>query len=113
AAAAITSAVHVSGVRSSLIIANSTTYPRRGGATMRRMTRRFVAVFSTGALVLFSCAWTARTLSPQQPTTTVRPPMFEVDPPWPTIPNNWVLGEVTSVSVDSKDHGWGLHGPQS
>src|SRR5438094_8043596 len=24
---------------------------------------------------------------------------FSVDPNWPQIPNNWVLGEVTSISV--------------
>ena len=40
-------------------------------------------------------------------------PVFEVDPSWPTIPNNWVLGEVTSISVDRKDHVWVLHVPQS
>ena len=42
-----------------------------------------------------------------------QPPVFEVDPAWPSIPNNWVLGEVTSISVDSKDHIWVLHVPQS
>ncbi len=36
-----------------------------------------------------------------------------MDPAWPSIPNNWVLGEVTSISVDSKDHIWVLHVPQS
>jgi len=36
-----------------------------------------------------------------------------VDPNWPTIPNNWVLGEVTSISVDKQDHIWVLHVPQS
>src|ERR1051326_7271731 len=40
-------------------------------------------------------------------------PRFEVDPNWPTIPNNWVLGEVTSISVDRNDHIWVLHVPQS
>jgi hypothetical protein len=39
--------------------------------------------------------------------------MFQVDAAWPTIPNNWVLGEVTSISVDRKDHIWVLHVPQS
>jgi hypothetical protein len=42
-----------------------------------------------------------------------RPPAFNVDPTWPTIPNNWVLGEVTSVSVDRNDNIWVLHVPQS
>ena len=40
-------------------------------------------------------------------------PAFAVDPSWPSIPNNWVLGEVTSISVDRKDHIWVLHVPQS
>ena len=40
-------------------------------------------------------------------------PVFEVDPAWPVIPNNWVLGEVTSISVDRQDHIWVLHVPQS
>src|SRR5688500_8281278 len=40
-------------------------------------------------------------------------PQFEVDPKWPSIPNNWVLGEVTSISVDRDDHIWVLHVPQS
>jgi DNA-binding beta-propeller fold protein YncE len=42
-----------------------------------------------------------------------QPPVFDVDPAWPSIPNNWVLGEVTSISVDRKDHIWVLHVPQS
>ncbi len=43
----------------------------------------------------------------------VRPPDFVVDPTWPTIPNGWVLGEVTSVAVDRDDNVWLLHVPQS
>ena len=40
-------------------------------------------------------------------------PRFALDPKWPSIPNNWVLGEVTSISVDKHDHIWVLHVPQS
>jgi DNA-binding beta-propeller fold protein YncE len=43
----------------------------------------------------------------------LRPPEFNVDPTWPTIPDNWVLGEVTSISVDRNDNIWVLHVPQS
>jgi hypothetical protein len=43
----------------------------------------------------------------------LRPPEFQVDPTWPSIPNNWVLGEVTSISVDRNDNIWVLHVPQS
>jgi DNA-binding beta-propeller fold protein YncE len=42
-----------------------------------------------------------------------RAPEYTVDPSWPTIPNGWVLGEVTSVSVDRNDNVWVLHVPQS
>jgi DNA-binding beta-propeller fold protein YncE len=42
-----------------------------------------------------------------------RAPRFEVDPNWPQIPNNWMLGEVTSISVDRNDRIWVLHVPQS
>ncbi|MSR22326.1 MAG: hypothetical protein EXR92_02090 [Gemmatimonadetes bacterium] len=38
-------------------------------------------------------------------------PKFQVDPTWPTIPNGWILGEVSSVAVDDQDHVWVLHRP--
>jgi DNA-binding beta-propeller fold protein YncE len=40
-------------------------------------------------------------------------PMFQVDAAWPKVPNNWVLGEVTSIAVDSNDRIWVLHRPRS
>jgi DNA-binding beta-propeller fold protein YncE len=40
-------------------------------------------------------------------------PTFTVDPSWPTIPNNWVLGEVSSIAVDAQDRVWVLHRPRS
>ena len=52
------------------------------------------------------------TIAAQQPGT-LRPPTFTVDPAWPSIPNNWVLGEVTSIATDSRDHIWVLHVPGS
>ena len=38
-------------------------------------------------------------------------PTFEVDADWPTIPDGWVLGQVASVAVDSRDHVWVLQRP--
>ena len=39
-------------------------------------------------------------------------PKFEADPYWPKpLPNNWILGEVSGVSVDSRDHVWIIHRP--
>jgi hypothetical protein len=39
-------------------------------------------------------------------------PLFEVDPAWPKLSNNWVMGLVSSVAVDSRDHVWILHRPR-
>src|SRR4051812_47756318 len=34
-------------------------------------------------------------------------PKFQVDPMWPKpLPNHWILGSVTGVAVDAKDHIW-------
>jgi hypothetical protein len=38
-------------------------------------------------------------------------PAFQVDPSWPKLPNNWVVGTVSSVTVDRRDHVWILHRP--
>jgi DNA-binding beta-propeller fold protein YncE len=40
----------------------------------------------------------------------VRAPIFKVDPLWPKpLPNHWVLGSVTGVAVDARDHVWITH----
>src|SRR6185295_8486209 len=39
-------------------------------------------------------------------------PQFQEDPSWPKpLPNNWIIGNVTSVAVDARDHVWVLHRP--
>jgi hypothetical protein len=38
-------------------------------------------------------------------------PVFEVDPSWPKIPNNWVFGWTSAVTVDKRDHVWILQRP--
>ena len=38
------------------------------------------------------------------------PPAFEVDRLWPKpLPNHWILGSITGLSVDSQDHIWIVH----
>lgn len=71
-------------------------------------TRR--AVTLALALIAIS-AVTVLTARAQQ--AAARAPVFRVDPAWPSVPNNWVLGEVTSIAVDSRDHIWVLHRPRS
>ncbi len=41
-------------------------------------------------------------------------PRFQVDPSWPLdLPNNWILGSVTGVFVDAKQHVWVTHLPET
>ena len=45
---------------------------------------------------------------------TVQAPRFEVDPLWPKpMPNGWLLGRTIGVSVDSQDHVWIIHRPET
>ncbi len=40
------------------------------------------------------------------------PTAFVVDPFWPKpLPNNWIIGQVSGVAVDAKDHVWIVHRP--
>ena len=41
-------------------------------------------------------------------------PTYTLDPSWPpALPNDWVMGVPTSVSVDFRDHVWVLHRPRT
>jgi DNA-binding beta-propeller fold protein YncE len=50
----------------------------------------------------------------QQPSVASVAPRFQVDPTWPKeLPNNWILGSVTGVFLDAKDHVWVTHLPET
>src|SRR6266581_739285 len=41
-------------------------------------------------------------------------PAIQVDPYWPKeLPNDWMLGHVVGISIDSKNHIWVTHRPNS
>ena len=41
-------------------------------------------------------------------------PTFKVDPSWPLeMPNHWIMGAVTGVFVDAKQHVWVTHLPET
>lgn len=41
-------------------------------------------------------------------------PQYKVDPFWPKqLPNNWIMGQVGGLAVDSQDHVWVLQRPRS
>ena len=40
-------------------------------------------------------------------------PTFAPDPTFPTLPNNWVLGNVAGITVDRHDNVWLIHRPRT
>jgi DNA-binding beta-propeller fold protein YncE len=41
-------------------------------------------------------------------------PIFEVDAAWPKpLPNNWIVGVVSGIATDERDHIWMVHRPAS
>jgi len=76
------------------------------------MTSRILYLTTAALVPVAMYAWLSTDIDAQS-AGAARVPQFQVDPSWPTVPNNWVLGEVTSMSVDKQDHIWVLHVPQS
>jgi hypothetical protein len=42
-----------------------------------------------------------------------RMPSFQVDPLWPKMPKQWILGQVAGLAVDARDHVWIIQRPWS
>jgi len=42
-----------------------------------------------------------------------RAPAFTVDPRWPKMPKQWILGQVSGLDVDARDHVWIIQRPWS
>ena len=42
-----------------------------------------------------------------------RAPSYQVDPLWPKLPKQWILGQVSGVAVDARDHVWIIQRPWS
>ncbi|HZT77308.1 MAG TPA: hypothetical protein VFA27_11660 [Vicinamibacterales bacterium] len=42
-----------------------------------------------------------------------RAPTFQVDPAWPKVPKQWMLGQVAGLAVDARDHVWIIQRPWS
>ena len=69
--------------------------------------------FATLVIGLDQEGWEQKAAAHARPAVAGEVPVFQVDPSWPKIPNNWVLGQVPSVSVDAQDHVWILQRPGS
>jgi len=84
------------------------------------MTRKptMLAVLAAGAVVAVGVFVTNTRVAddeatPLDATHRAAVPEFQPDPAWPPeLPNNWVLGQVSSIAVDRRDHVWILHRPR-
>ena len=65
------------------------------------------------ALAVAACGGPADGPMPEVEASAPSHPLFELDPDWPALPNDWVTGEVSSVTVDRRDHIWVLHRPHT
>lgn len=76
---------------------------------MRNLRTSVLTAASFAALFLLATAVrpTAEQAKPAAPT-------FKVDPTWPQeMPNHWIMGAVTGVFVDAKQHVWVTHLPET
>lgn len=55
----------------------------------------------------------ARALEPASQAGRDAAPVFQVDPSWPKLPKQWILGQVSGVATDAQDHVWVLQRPWS
>lgn len=69
-----------------------------------------VALLLAGVVAL---AFADRSVQGDAPADQVAGPAYEVDPFWPTLPDEWTLGQVAGVAVDSRDHVWIVQRPWS
>jgi DNA-binding beta-propeller fold protein YncE len=77
-------------------------------AVTRRQSSRAAVAF----LLVSALAGEALFLERASAQTPAGVPRFEVDTSWPKLPNNWVLGLVSAIAVDRRDHVWILHRPR-
>jgi DNA-binding beta-propeller fold protein YncE len=81
---------------------------------MQRSTLRNLGAVAAGLVAMAAVATLSNDRAQAQASAAAkRLPVFEVDPAWPKLPNNWVVGHVASVAVDRRDHVWMLHRPNT
>jgi len=73
--------------------------------------RPFVIFLPVAVVAALSCADAEPESAGAAPSPTNEIPTFQVEPNWAKIPNGWVLGQVSSVAVDRRDHVWVLQRP--
>jgi DNA-binding beta-propeller fold protein YncE len=79
------------------------------------MTRRRTLILAAALIAVLAALGAAQAaLQSTASADTVEAPIFEVDPLWPQpMPDNWLLGSAIGVGVDSRDHVFVIHRPES
>jgi DNA-binding beta-propeller fold protein YncE len=73
---------------------------------MKRIIQSVVALLALVVMSVGLIAQGRRTAARQLPT-------FQLDPSWPNkLPNNWIYGPVSGLTVDSQDHVWVITRPR-
>jgi NHL repeat-containing protein len=80
---------------------------RFGGSTGRKAEVVF-AVLAGLAVLTVSERALERAAAAQR-----KAPAFQVDPLWPKMPRQWILGQVSGLDVDARDHVWIIQRPWS
>jgi hypothetical protein len=72
--------------------------------------RRILLAFALVLLALGVAEHRLARVAAQQPPA---PPRYQVDPFWPKMPKGLILGQVSGITVDSRDHIWLIQRPWS
>src|SRR5262245_49972157 len=81
-------------------------HPAGSEAPMSASARSLVAA-AAAAVLMQGAAW-----APAQAQTR-EIPKFEADASWAKLPDKWVWGQVSSVSIDENGHAWVLQRPST
>ena len=74
--------------------------------------RKYLALLASAFLLVVVAG--ARPDAEQAKPAAAAAPVFKVDPSWPQdMPNHWIMGAVTGVFVDAKNHVWVAHLPET
>jgi sugar lactone lactonase YvrE len=77
---------------------------------MNNVRTRLLSAAAFAAIVLLAAGRPAA----EQAKPAANAPTFKVDPTWPQeMPNHWIMGAVTGVFVDAKQHVWVTHLPET
>ena len=77
---------------------------------MNNLRTKLLSAAALAAIVLLAAGRPAA----EQAKPAANAPVFKVDPTWPQeMPNHWIMGAVTGVFVDAKQHVWVAHLPET